>query len=41
MYLGTVFYFSRLATSAKIISVVVGDRALLESNPSVAATYTG
>jgi hypothetical protein len=39
--MGTVFYFSRLTTSAKIISVVAGDRALLESNPSTATTYTG
>ena len=39
--MGTVFYFSRLSTSAKIISVATGDMSLLESNPSIAATYTG
>ena len=39
--MGTVFYFPKLTTSATIISVVVGDKALLESNPSTATTYTG
>jgi hypothetical protein len=38
--MGTVFYFPKLTTSATIISVVVGDKALLESNPSTATTYT-
>jgi len=36
----TVFYFPKLTTSATIISVVVGDKALLENNPSTATTYT-
>ena len=39
--MGTVFYFPKLTTSATIIPVVVGDKALPESNPSTATTYTG
>jgi len=39
--MGTVFYFSRLSTSAKIISVDAGDMSMLESNTSIATKYTG
>jgi hypothetical protein len=39
--LGTVFYFPKLTTTATIISVVAGYRAMLESNPSTATIYTG
>jgi hypothetical protein len=39
--MGLLFYFPKLTTTATIISVVAGDRAMLESTPSTAATYTG
>jgi len=39
--MGTVFYFPKLTAAATIISVVAGYRAMLESNPSAATTYTG
>jgi len=39
--MGILFYFLKLTTTTAIISVVAGDRALPESNPSIAATYTG
>ncbi len=38
---GILFYFPKLTATAAIISVVAGDRALPESNPGIAATYTG
>jgi hypothetical protein len=39
--MGILFYFPKLNASATIISVVAGYRAMLESNPSTATTYTG
>jgi len=39
--MGTIFYFPKLTATATIISVVVGDRAMLESNPSTTTAYTG
>jgi len=39
--IGTVFYFPKFSTSVTIISVVVGDKTLLESNLNTTTTYTG
>jgi len=39
--MGILFYFPKLAATATIISVVARNRAMLESNPSTATTYTG